>query len=145
MATFSSHKGLLLWTLILSASALIACADDAEFEYGAIIDAGSSGSRISLYRWPTRRSSSSSAPPLTVEQLFAYSNSSTVPALSSFANNPNQAGDSLNELLQRAADKAKSVGANTQNIPIFLKATAGMRTLPPDNVTAYVVRSNCFP
>jgi len=96
-------------------------------KYMAVIDAGSSGSRIHVYKYSHRGSSSKTVEP----DHFTLKGK---PALSSFASNPTGAGDSLALLVAFAkehvpADMVKST-------PIVLKATAGLRIVQQDQPQA---------
>jgi Golgi nucleoside diphosphatase len=114
---------------------LAICISAQSLEYGAVIDAGSSGSRINLFSWPSRYSSDTVPPPLSVLQVGAFSDDS--PGLSSYASHPEDAGKSLASLLDYVRQKAQQWGVSISTIPIYLKATAGLRVLSPSVVNAY--------
>ncbi|EIE78950.1 hypothetical protein RO3G_03655 [Rhizopus delemar RA 99-880] len=90
-------------------------------KYALMVDAGSTGSRIHVYRFhqcnrhdPVR---------LEEEELFAQ----TQPGLSAFANEPQKAAESLDGLMQ---DALRLVPSRLQKTtPIAVKATAGLRLL----------------
>lgn len=98
----------------------------AAFQYGSVIDAGSSGSRIYLFRWDAR-SFPSLPPPLStpVEILFF--------SLRGVAGVDTPAGRAaLPQLLEWARGQLLVLGVSAAEIaatPLFLKATAGMRML----------------
>jgi len=116
--------------------------DPSMYKYGLMIDSGSTGNRIFIYRWhPRVRSlhvladSSSPAPmppfsrPITQHEWSMK----TMPGLSAFARNPSDAGpQTLSPLITFAYRVFISLNA-TEKIaesPIFLKATGGLRALP---------------
>jgi hypothetical protein len=85
--------------------------------YGIVIDAGSSGCRLHVYKY---------SPARPVPQIYPADLSLKIkPGLSSFADNPAAAGASLTQLVQFAQDNVPaSMRADT---PLFLMATAGLR------------------
>ena len=100
-----------------------------DFGYGCIIDAGSSGSRIYVYKWPIR--SFSSLPiPLTQVYQTALFVEKVRPGLSSFLNNPEGAGPVIEKLLADAKPHIPK-GISLSTVPVYLGATAGMRVLDP--------------
>ncbi len=114
--------------------------DPSSFDYGLIIDAGSSHSGIYIYKWDSRigttTSSSSSSTPIppfsqpVTQQAWSADNKK---AISKFNTNPTQAGASLQPLIAFATGIFTGLGITSQQklstIPIFLGATAGMREL----------------
>lgn len=100
------------------------------WEYGIVIDAGSSHSALYVYKWAPRVSNTydSSAPfssPVTQE---AWSTANQI-AISSFVNNPSAAGASLTPLIAFAQQTLAAVPSQWATTPIYLGATAGMRML----------------
>ncbi|MBW0527085.1 hypothetical protein O181_066800 [Austropuccinia psidii MF-1] len=94
--------------------------------FALMIDAGSTGSRIHVYRFsyclPPNSISSTILPTLDHELFFK-----TQPGLSSFAGRPSEAAKSLQPLLQAALE---GVPADERSCtPISVKATAGLRLL----------------
>jgi guanosine-diphosphatase len=86
-----------------------------------MIDAGSTGSRIHVYRF--HQCSDHEPVKLEEEELFAQ----TIPGLSSYPDQPQKAAESLDVLLDGAL---KLVPKHLQNkTPIAVKATAGLRLL----------------
>lgn len=113
-------KGLLIVALFF---ALASCQD---LDYGVMIDAGSSGSRIYLYQWPHRGINSLPlVEPTTINQTVV-SKKINLP-LSSYDSNPSNAGASLTTLIDYV--KANLPQSEWAVTPIYLKATAGMRAL----------------
>lgn len=96
-------------------------------DYQIYIDAGSTGSR--LYLFQTEQTGSGSVP--VIKQVFSES---VKPGISSFVSEPQQAGSSLQPLLDDAAKQLQQLGVN-KPIPVNVLATAGMRLLPVDQQT----------
>ena len=92
------------------------------FSYLAMIDAGSSGCRVLVYRYG-RFDNSNGALYIVPKHISMK----VKPGLSSFANNPNDAGPSLSQLIEFLKEKIPPhLWATT---PIWLKATAGLRII----------------
>lgn len=96
-------------------------------KYMAVIDAGSSGSRIHVYKYSGGGRNSKTVEP-------DHATMKEKPGLSSFASNPTEAGAALEPLIKFAkehipADMVKST-------PIVLKATAGLRLVQQDQPKA---------
>uniref|UniRef100_A0A8D0DN38 Ectonucleoside triphosphate diphosphohydrolase 8 n=1 Tax=Salvator merianae TaxID=96440 RepID=A0A8D0DN38_SALMN len=97
-------------------------------KYGLVFDAGSSHTSLFVYQWPMDKENNTGV----VSQTFScHVNGS---GISSYANNPPQAGVSLRECL----DKAMTVipRERQREAPAYLGATAGMRLLRMKNETA---------
>lgn len=113
--------------------------------YGLMIDAGSEGSRLFIYTW------NSSAPDAAQQRLptpIAVGNFSANPGIGSFALTPERAGSSLEPLLAYAQKELAEHRKIWGRIPIWLRATAGMRLLHADerevlldHVRTYLSRS----
>lgn len=126
-----------------------------EWRYAVVLDAGSSGTRAHVYRWPdpaTKRPSAkidelTSLPEIKSKSSWAKK---IKPGVSSFAESPAQVGpDHLQPLLDHVLDVIPSKAV--EDTPIFLLATAGMRLLSAgqqtdllDNVCAYVRETTDF-
>jgi Golgi nucleoside diphosphatase len=99
------------------------------FSYVAMIDAGSSGCRVHVYRYGKLN---------TIEgplyMLPQHDSKKVKPGLSSFAKKPTEAGASLQGLVDFV--KTQVPEAQWENTPIWLKATAGMRLIPEAESTA---------
>ncbi|KAH8283506.1 hypothetical protein KR018_004183 [Drosophila ironensis] len=91
-------------------------------QYAAIIDAGSTGSRVLAYKF--NRSFIDNKLVL-YEELFKERK----PGLSSFADNPAEGAHSIKLLLDEA--RAFIPKEHWSSTPLVLKATAGLRLLPP--------------
>ncbi|KAJ5262355.1 hypothetical protein N7524_007660 [Penicillium chrysogenum] len=104
-----------------------------KWRYGVVLDAGSSGTRVHVYRWLRNSAARKHA---DVEELKSLPEIKTKeewtkkihPGVSSFANRPELVGsDHLAQLLDHAKGIIPSEDA--KDTPIFLLATAGMRLL----------------
>ncbi len=130
----SIHKLLIALTTALVAAS---CAttpgtvNDPNQRLGIVIDAGSSGSRMHVYRL-------SGQGPIMVTAATTPGTSGdpwvekTSPGLSSHAQTPDTAGDSLLPLLDKARAHIKDTGA----VQVHVQATAGLRLLPADTQKA---------
>ncbi|CAK7218456.1 Golgi apyrase [Sporothrix curviconia] len=112
--------------------------------WGVIIDAGSSGSRLHVYRWkdPSRAIKDASKEELhSLPKIKTKWTKKIRPGISTFGETPAQVGaDHLKELIDYALDIVpEDMVADT---PIFLMATAGMRFLPQLQQTA-LLRETC--
>lgn len=107
-------------------------ADQSNEFYGIMFDAGSTGSRIHVFKFKKNNQSKDSGYKL-LDELFL----STKPGLSSYATNPTQAAESLRGMLDKA--KAHIPSSQWSNTALGLKATAGLRLL--SNVTAHAILS----
>ncbi|KAH3898844.1 apyrase SCDLUD_005183 [Saccharomycodes ludwigii] len=114
-----------------------------KYDYGIVIDAGSSGSRLFVYEWekiqPYNHENNDenndnsndldrwkSVPKITFNKEWTYK---ITPGLSSFENSPKNAfKKNIKPLLKYAETIIPS--AQLSNTPIFIQATAGMRLLP---------------
>lgn len=94
-----------------------------QFGYGCIVDAGSSGSRIYLYRWPKEEYDDDIPKPLSkVEQEAIFSDERNVGI------SDDRGVDLLGELLSSTKAAIPS-NVDPSDVPIYLGATAGMRLL----------------
>ncbi|XP_039995140.1 ectonucleoside triphosphate diphosphohydrolase 6 isoform X2 [Xiphias gladius] len=90
------------------------------FRYGIMFDAGSTGTRIHVFKFQIE---SKEAPRLAHETFRAIK-----PGLSAYADDPEQCSSGIMELLEVAKS---NVPSSVWNItPVVLKATAGLRLLP---------------
>lgn len=101
-----------------------------DLNYGIVIDAGSTGSRLFVYSWPTHSGNAHDLikiqPVLNAEGKPIVKKVS--PGLSSFADNPHDAIAYLQPLMDTAAIHVPP--DKHQMTPFFLMGTAGMRLLP---------------
>ena len=101
-------------------------------QYGVILDAGSSGTRIYVYKWkhPALAKEKASSPDLkSLPRLKIKESKKIHPGISTFADNVSSVGPyHLQDLIDVAIDKVPS--DKIPETPIFLMATAGVRFLP---------------
>lgn len=104
--------------------------------YGIVIDSGSSGSRIQIYRWEDSQElqKNKSTDPLklkSVPQIYQEKSwtHKTTPGVSTFGDKPSKVWDDHYEPLIEYAEKIIP-RENWEDTPIFILATAGMRMLP---------------
>ena len=90
-------------------------------QYAVVIDAGSSHSQVFVYKWPADKSNGTGV----VRQI--YTERASGGGISSYADDPELAGKSLETILSSAE---KHVPKDMHDAtPVFLGATAGMRLL----------------
>ena len=99
------------------------------FSYACVIDAGSSGSRVHVYRYGKLGSLGGALYVLPNHQSYKEK-----PGLSSFADHPADAASSMIKLVDFM--KANIPESQWGYTPLFLKATAGMRMLTKDQQAA---------
>ncbi|KAI6782707.1 Golgi nucleoside diphosphatase [Emericellopsis cladophorae] len=102
-------------------------------QYGVILDAGSSGTRVYVYKWknPARASAKASSEEelRSLPEIKLKDSKKVHPGVSSFAERPSAIGkDHLKELLEVAYNKIPA--DKIPETPVFLLATAGVRLLP---------------
>jgi Golgi nucleoside diphosphatase len=124
---------LLLFAMATARVLLVLCAAsfvytglcDDGFQYALLFDAGSTGTRLTISRWPLRQFSDSTLPPpfSVPVQIYSYSNRST-PGI-----NVPAGVDALSGMLAIAQQQLSSEAARWKTFPVFLCATAGMRIL----------------
>jgi len=111
---------LLLFSSICPASkAQKSAVSEKSRHYIVVIDAGSTGSRVHVYPYIQ----SEPLPTFFPDEEFTVKKK---PGLSSFQENPADAGDSLGAILQEARDHIPST-IQLSVVPVFLAATAGLR------------------
>ncbi|OJZ84385.1 hypothetical protein ASPFODRAFT_208895 [Aspergillus luchuensis CBS 106.47] len=100
--------------------------------YGVVLDAGSSGTRVHVYRWLDNAVAREKGKHLqTLPEVKTKSDwtKKIHPGVSSFADKPEEVGpEHLAELLEHAKQIVPDDAV--KDTPIFLLATAGMRLLP---------------
>ncbi|KAL7531493.1 hypothetical protein ACHAXR_007598 [Thalassiosira sp. AJA248-18] len=101
---------------------------DLGYGYGAAIDAGSSGSRIYLYRWRLPSNDRLASKSIKVEQEAIFSDERT-PGI----NDKHDIGIGMLEelVLVALAETALPPDVDPGDVPIYLGATAGMRIIDP--------------
>ncbi|GAB7346929.1 hypothetical protein MBLNU459_g1994t1 [Dothideomycetes sp. NU459] len=110
----------------------------AKWRYGVILDAGSSGTRVHIYRWLNSARAKQEADNVLLESV------------STFAEKPELVGsDHLAGLVEHALSFIPA--ADVPDTPIFLLATAGMRLLLDyqrkavlDNICSYLKKNTQF-
>lgn len=109
---------------------LLLCAGaGAQTRHIAVVDAGSSGSRLHLYSIERKDAAQEIRDLLDV--------SGNAPGLSSFAQNPTAAGDGgMGQLIASLNARVKELGLDRQNIELHVMGTAGMRLIAPEAAQA---------
>jgi hypothetical protein len=123
--------------------ALVAWAGSASaYEYGALIDAGSTGNRMYTFRWPARVYTPTELPqtaPTMPMQCGTSLKDGTYP-LASIAATSEAMAAAYAPLFDHAAANLRDVACgfdgDLKTVPLFLTATAGMRVLPRANRTS---------
>jgi golgi apyrase len=117
-----------------------------KWRYGVILDAGSSGTRLHIYKWkdPAKARKDAddedleSLPKLVTEKKWTKK---IRPGISTFGEHPSDVGrEHLKELIDHALDIVPE--HKVADTPVFLMATAGMRLLPQVQQAA-VLRETC--
>lgn len=112
---------------------------DPVYSYGIGIDAGSSHTKLYVYRWLTGKSNGTGI----VEEIFVCpSSEGLMPPLSAFVGNESEAGK---QCVKPCLDKAQGFVPSREhsNTPVLLGATAGMRILRlSDNASAEAIMSS---
>ncbi|KAL5086336.1 hypothetical protein Trisim1_009210 [Trichoderma cf. simile WF8] len=107
-------------------------------QYGVILDAGSSGTRVYIYKWkdPNKALKQASASDAHVlPKLKLHKSKKIHPGVSTFAEDVSSVGpDHLKALIDTALDEIPA--SQIAETPIFLLATAGVRFLPKHQQTA---------
>ncbi|KAI9053151.1 hypothetical protein LZ554_003417 [Drepanopeziza brunnea f. sp. 'monogermtubi'] len=104
-----------------------------KWRWGVILDAGSSGTRVYVYRWLNAARAKHDAKPedlLRLPKLHMKSEKKIKPGVSTFGHRPDAVGpEHLKELLDHALNIIPE--DQVKDTPIFLMATAGVRLLEP--------------
>ncbi|OCT66932.1 ectonucleoside triphosphate diphosphohydrolase 8 [Xenopus laevis] len=136
---FKNHKGLIVGCLIVTSlvSGIIALilslvnsqsiTQPSPDKYGMVFDAGSSHTTLYLYQWPANKENDTGI----VKQV--YTCDVPGPGISSYAENPSQAGESLKPCLDQVLRVIPTV--QQRETTVLLGATAGMRLLRMQNAT----------
>ena len=91
--------------------------------YGCMCDAGSSGTRVSVYRWPKGKKN-------TIPILTEVERKRKEPGIHQL--NESKIEETMNELIDFCKNKISELSFNTKNlseVSFYLKATAGMRSI----------------
>ncbi|KAF2149014.1 hypothetical protein K461DRAFT_329757 [Myriangium duriaei CBS 260.36] len=126
-----------------------------KWRWGVILDAGSSGTRVYVYRWLKPKKALQKADDEELNRLPELHTKKKwtkkiKPGLSTFGETPELVGsDHLRELMRHALDVIPE--DDVEDTPIFLLATAGMRLLPDHqrqavlaNVCSYLQKDTKF-
>lgn len=99
----------------------------AEYEFGIVLDAGSSHTSMYIYKWPADKQNGTG--------IVTQHDECDVkgPGISSYAGLPGGAAKSLEECLQKAVQSVPK--AKHSKTPLYLGATAGMRLLEQANAS----------
>ncbi|KAH6614002.1 nucleoside phosphatase family-domain-containing protein [Boeremia exigua] len=106
-----------------------------KWRYGVVLDAGSSGTRVHIYRWLNSDAARKGATDAQLHGLPVIETDKKWtkkihPGVSTFGEHPHDVGpDHLDKLLSHALKHIPP--DDVPNTPLFLLATAGMRILPP--------------
>lgn len=119
--------GVLATALVGIPAGQASAADTGSLSYLAVIDAGSSGTRLTFFE----------DDPSDLRPIEAFKVKGTTPGLSSFAGTPGQAGPGAVEPLLRQLDAYLGErGIARESVPVALLATAGMRNVRRDDPDA---------
>ncbi|CAL8304731.1 unnamed protein product [Lota lota] len=99
-----------------------------KYKYGIVLDAGSSHTALYIYQWPAEKDNN------TGRVTQTESCKVDGPGISSYASNPQGAGESLRECMLKARQVVPS--SRHGETPLYLGATAGMRLLKMENASA---------
>ncbi|KAI0622843.1 nucleoside diphosphatase protein [Pyrenophora tritici-repentis] len=105
-----------------------------KWRYGVVLDAGSSGTRVHIYRWlnnntARQKASDTQLHSLPVIETYKEWTKKIHPGISTFGEHPHDVGsEHLDKLLSHALKYVPL--EEVPNTPLFLLATAGMRILP---------------
>jgi Golgi apyrase len=122
-------------SLSLSACCYCATLINSSGRYGVILDAGSSGTRVHIYRWLNSARALKDADSIELKSLPKLETKKKwtlkiKPGVSTFADHASDVGrDHLKELLDHAMEIIPK--NQVEDTPIFLMATAGVRLLEP--------------
>jgi len=99
---------------------------DQQMQYAVVIDAGSSGSRVRVYRWPSPDGIARVAIQAPgVEQIHSHK---IEPGLSAHASDLERVADDIQDVLTDAAEHVP--GPQQRTSPVYIMATAGKARVP---------------
>ena len=131
---------LMILKIVAFLQLVIFVASDKDFGYSVVIDAGSSGSRVHIYKLDWTESKQSQGQVMFPNLELPEPKLKTKPGLSSFALHPDAAGESLSDLIAFAVQHVpKSFHSST---PVYLSATAGLRLVEKD--VAERILDSCY-
>ncbi|XP_060073278.1 ectonucleoside triphosphate diphosphohydrolase 8-like [Ylistrum balloti] len=136
--TFHREMGtylLLVLSMILIPNSLATHTTSA-WNYGVMFDAGSSSSKLKIYKWPTRLST---ADAFDMDLIYTQRYK---PGISDYV-------DHLNDIptyLEKMLNKAKSLVPSSQHhsTPLFMMATAGLRVLAESDAIALMTSARQY-
>jgi len=105
-----------------------------KWRYGVVLDAGSSGTRVHIYRWLNSAKARDKATQAQLNTLPVIETKKKWtkkihPGISTFGEHPHDVGiEHVEDLLRHALDHIPA--GDVPHTPLFLLATAGMRILP---------------
>ncbi|XP_041830206.1 ectonucleoside triphosphate diphosphohydrolase 1 isoform X2 [Melanotaenia boesemani] len=99
-----------------------------KYKYGIVLDAGSSHTALYIYKWPAEKDNNTGR----VEQKHSCKVQGK--GISSYADTPSKAGESLRDCMQEAEKEVPR--KRHRETPLYLGATAGMRLLNLENSLA---------
>lgn len=102
-------------------------AESVQWFYSMVIDAGSKGSRLVIFKWQPE----TTLPRETIQRPITVGMKSVNPGLASSALDPETVRAPLKELIDFAIDSLDLLKPVFHLIPLYLKATAGLRDLIP--------------
>lgn len=114
-----------------------------KYNYGVVLDAGSSGTRVYVYKWlknnlaRLEKHLEHKLPQLVTKEKWTKK---VHPGISTYGPTPELVSDHLKDLMKHASNHIPK--AAIPNTPVFLLATAGMRLLP-DHQRNAVLDSVC--
>ncbi|NXJ70839.1 ENTP8 diphosphohydrolase, partial [Rostratula benghalensis] len=127
-ATVGALVALSIIALVLSVVRVEDVTLPATVKYGMVFDAGSSHTSLFVYEWASDKENDTGV----VSQTLSCDVHGQ--GISSYANDPPKAGDSLRECLDKALQVVPA--AKQRDVPSYLGATAGMRLLRAQNSSA---------
>ena len=95
-------------------------------QYFAIVDAGSTGSRLHLYKYEKGQS-----PNDIIVNEIKIKNNKINPGISSVATSPKMVGNYIKDLINGVKENLKQLNIQEKDVSFYLFATAGLRTVSP--------------
>eukprot|EP00928_Gymnodinium_smaydae_P030948 TRINITY_DN2286_c0_g1_i1.p1 TRINITY_DN2286_c0_g1~~TRINITY_DN2286_c0_g1_i1.p1 ORF type:complete len:537 (+),score=34.99 TRINITY_DN2286_c0_g1_i1:81-1691(+) len=118
------------WLLPLVLHCAVVCSNaTSTWQYGIMVDAGSGGSRLHVYRWGPRVTDPLYPQHAAVTVPEEIGSVQVSPGISRFAKNMTALELYMHELLEKAKYALSDLKEQWSLIPIYLKATAGARDL----------------
>lgn len=124
-----------LFTTLLSMVSLSALASQ---QYVAVVDAGSSGTRLHLYQYHHAPNQLPSVSEISLK------NNKVTPGIATYANHPADVAASMQTLFNNVTQELAQLKIPTKRLPLFFLATAGMRELPANQQADIYKQINAF-